>query len=220
MQQNFTGVTSVDNALASIPSSRRFDTTFYDMSIAIASGVTTSTWWPGHPEWTFTSIETWPSTCGAYTIPGIFNNPKFQNITTLPLLGPSSITFSSYTPTKHISDDRNGYLEHRFGSLAAFIDYGNNKLTTGLVSGVSYSFTTAGFAGRFKPSLHSGRIGRQCGEVLRFHAGPAMSLSPKQMLAAENAASQALGRPRSVCVQSAFREREKEMRRKGFKPGF
>ena len=220
MQQNFTGVTAVDNALASIPSSRRFDTTFYDMSIAIASGVTTSTWWPGHPEWTFTSIETWPSTCGAYTIPGIFNNPKFRNITTLPLLGPSSITFSSYTPTTISATTGTVTWNTTSGSLAAFIDYGNNKLTTGLVSGVSYSYTTAGLLVVSNPSYTAVASG---GSVVRSSVStlaPAISLSPKLMLESANASSQALGRPRSVCVQSAFKDREKEMRRKGFKPGF
>jgi hypothetical protein len=47
-----------------------------------------------------------------------------------------------------------------------------------------------------------------------------MYQSPKQMLAAANVLSQAEGKPVEVCVHSAFLEREKELRRKGFKPGF
>ena len=50
--------------------------------------------------------------------------------------------------------------------------------------------------------------------------GPPMYQSPKQMLAAANVLSQAEGKPVEVCVHSAFLEREKELRRKGFKPGF
>jgi hypothetical protein len=50
--------------------------------------------------------------------------------------------------------------------------------------------------------------------------GQAMYQSPKLMLDAANVLSQAEGKPREVCVHSAFLEREKELRRKGFKPGF
>ena len=44
--------------------------------------------------------------------------------------------------------------------------------------------------------------------------------SPKQMLAAANRKAQADGKPRGICVHSAFTEKEKELRQKGFKPGF
>ena len=47
-----------------------------------------------------------------------------------------------------------------------------------------------------------------------------MYQSPKLMLDAANVQSQADGTPHSVCVHSAFLEREKELRKKGFKPGF
>jgi hypothetical protein len=219
MQQNSIGISSVTSALASLPSNTRtFDSTFYDMSIAIASGITTSTRWPGHPEWTYSiasGVDTLAGSCGSIMLPGLFSQ-NTSTLTTLPALGPWSVGFSSFhsSPTGTITWTAASSLK------AAFIDGGNNRLATNITSGSSNTYSNDGYLLVSNPSGGSVSSG---GSVVRSSVStlaPAMSLSPKQMLAAENAVSQALGRPRSVCVQSAFREREKEMRRKGFKPGF
>lgn len=223
MQQNFIGITSVNSALTATGSSRTFASTFYDMSIAIASGMTTTTWWTGYPEWTFSvasGIETWPNTCGSYSIPGIFQK-ALLNPTTVSALDPWSIRFSTYEPLSQPSLTGSvKWTEASSAQKAALIDFGADILYTNLASGVTYSYTTTGLLAVSNPSdvyLGSG------GSVVRTSVSmlaPAMSLSPKQMLAAANSASQSPGRPHSVCVQSALKDREKEMRRKGFKPGF
>jgi len=219
MQQNSIGITSVNSALTTIPSNTRtFESTFYDMSIAVGSGMTTTTRWTGHPEWTFSvasGIDTWAASCGSIMLPGLFSQ-NTSTLTTLPALGPWSVGFSSFhsSPTGTITWTAASTLK------AAFIDGGNNRLSTNIVSGSSNTYSNDGYLLVSNPS---GGSVSSAGSVVRSSVStlaPAMSLSPKEMLAAANAASQALDRPRSVCVQSAFKEREKERRRKGFKPGF
>jgi hypothetical protein len=218
MQQNSIGITSVNSALATIPSSRTFETTFYDMSIAIGSGMMTMTRWTGHPEWTYSvasGIDTWAVSCGSIMLPGLFSQ-NTSTLTTLPSLGPWSVGFSAFhsSPTGTITWTAASSLK------AAFIDGGNDRLSTNIVSGSSNTYSNDGYLLVSNPSGGSVSSG---GSVVRSSVStvaPDMPLSPKQMLEAANAASQALGRPRSVCVQSAFKDREKEMRRKGFKPGF
>lgn len=228
MQQNSIGITSVNSALVTIPSlsSRTFETTFYDLSIAIASGMTTSTWWTGHQEWTYSlasGIDTRAGSCGTFPLPlpGLFVSSN-QNMTALPALGPWSVVFSSHTPT--LVSSTSGTVKWTASSSppekAALIDGGNNRLLTYIASGSSYTYNSRGYLIVSNPS--SGSLGSG-GSVARTSVStlvPARYQSPKQSLEAANAAFQAQGRPRSICVQSAFKEREKEMRRKGFKPGF
>ncbi|NTW58333.1 MAG: hypothetical protein HGA43_04115, partial [Nitrospirae bacterium] len=225
MQQNSIGITSVNSALATIPSSRTFETTFYDMSIAIGSGMTTMTRWTGHPEWTYSvasGIDTRSTSCGTFplSMPGLFVSGNQNPTVALPALGPWSVGFSWYTPLSLPSGTVTWTAPPASPEKAAFIDDGTDRLLTNIVSGSSYTYSIEGYLVVSNPSDLSVGSG---GSVVRSSVStlaPAMSLSPKEMLEAANAASQALGRPRSVCVQSAFKDREKEMRRKGFKPGF
>jgi hypothetical protein len=223
MQQNSTGITSVTSALAAVPTSKTFADTFYDMSIAIASGMTTSTWWAGHPEWTFSvasGIETWPNTCGSYSIPGIFQMAPI-NRPTVSALGPWSVGFNTYEPLSLPSVTGSvRWTAVSSAQKAALIDFGADLLYANLVSGFTYNYTTAGLLVVSNPSDASLGSGGGVVSTAPSTLAPAMSSSLKQMLEAANAASQAQGKPRGICVQSAFKEREKEMRRKGFKPGF
>jgi hypothetical protein len=190
------------------------------MSIAIGSGMTTTTRWTGNPEWTYSvasGIDTWAVSCGTFPLQPHGPFAGNQNLTSLPSLGPWSVGFSWYSSS---SGTVSWTAVSSPPEKAAFIDGGSDRLLTNIVSGSSNTYSTAGYL--IVSNLSDGSIGSG-GSVVRTSVStlaPAMSLSPKQRLAAANAASQALGRPRSVCVQSAFKDREKEMRRKGFKPGF
>jgi len=218
MTQTSVGITSVNQALSAAPSVRTFESTFYDLSIAIASGQTTTAWWPGHPEWTYSSIETWPNTCEGYPIPGIFNE---QNFTTLPALGPWSIAFSSYTPTTISATTGTITWTAAPGPLeAAFIDYGHSTLTTSLVSGVSYSYDKAGLLIVSNPSGGAVTSGGTVVRTAISVSGSETYTLPSQMLNAANWKAQEDGKPRGICVHSVFTEREKELRQKGFRPGF
>jgi hypothetical protein len=219
MQQNAIGITSVERALLASGSTRTtFDGIFYDMSIAIGSGMKTTTPWTDHPEWTYSfasGIDTWAGSCGSIMLPGLFSQST-STLTTLPALGPWSVGFSSFhsSPTGTIAWTAASSLK------AAFIDGGNNRLSTDIVSGSSNTYSNDGYLLVSNPSGGSASSG---GSVVRSSVSaltPSLSLSVKQMIDSANSASRALGRPRSVCVQSAFKDREREMRRKGFKPGF
>ena len=221
MTTTSTGITSVNQALAALPSSRTFTSTFNDLSIAIGSGIATPPWWKGHPEWTYSFIETWASTCDTISLPGLFGRTdnNSQNPTTLPALGPWSIGFSWYTPVSGTTGTVT-WTASSPSQEAAFIDWGTNTLSANIASGSSNTFNTNGLLIVRNPS--SGSFGTG-GGVLRtapLAIGPAIYQSPKMMLDAANVQSQAEGRPHNVCVHSALLEREKELRMKGFKPGF
>ncbi|NTX00137.1 MAG: hypothetical protein HGB35_09510, partial [Geobacteraceae bacterium] len=145
MQQNSIGITSVNSALTATGSTRTFASTFYDMSIAIGSGMTTTTWWTGYPEWTFSvasGIETWPNTCESYSIPGIFQTAPL-NPDTVSALDPWSIRFSTYAPLSPPTGSVK-WTEASSTQKAALIDSGADILYTNLASAETYSYTTNG----------------------------------------------------------------------------
>jgi len=219
MTTTSTGITSVNQALAATFPGKTFDGTFNDLSIAILLGTLTL---PGHLEWSYTSIDTAP---GIYsngtvtvTLPGLLPSTNL-NPTTLPALGPWSIGFSWYAPLS-LPTGTVTWTAASASQKATFIDDGGGTITTNITSGASYSYTTNGILIVTNPSNGSASSGGGVVSSAPSAMGPAMYQSPKQMLAAANVLSQAEGKPRSVCVHSAFTEREKEMRKKGFKPGF
>jgi hypothetical protein len=213
------GITSVDEVLAAaFPGmNKTFDSTFNDLSIAIYSGSTPT--WLDHPEWSYTAINTAPSTSGGITLPGLLVTGN-HNPTTLPALGPWSIGFSWYEPLSQPTPTGGTVTWTASVPEATFIDYGGGTITTNITSGASYTYTTKGILIVTNPSSGSASSGGNVVRTAPLAMGPSIYHSPKQMLAAANVLSQAEGKPVEVCVHSAFLEREKELRRKGFKPGF
>jgi len=223
MQQNSTGITSVNSALTTTFVSKTFDIAFKDMSIAILSGNTMN--WGGHPEWSYTSINTIPGTYSygisnaeTATLPGLFPiaNTSNRNVSTLPALPIWSVGFYMYDP---FISPPNGSIKWTASGVetAALIDGGNTILYAGITSGTTYPFDTAGFL------IVSNSSGTAHGSVVYgspSSVGSPVRLTPKQILSAANVHAIERGKSQDICVQSYFAEQEKELRAKGIRPGF
>ena len=222
MQQNSIGITSVNSALTTTFPLKTFDNTFKDLSIAIISGNTIT--WDLHPEWSYTSIDT---SAGTYlygisnaefaTLPGLFPiaNTSNRNLSTLPALPIYSVGYYMY---EQITPPNGSVTWTASGAeTASFIDGGNSILHTGITSGVTYSYSTAGFL------IVSNTSGTAQGSVVYTAPsffGSSAPLTPKQILSAANLHASQHGKPQDICVQSYFTAQEQQLRQKGIRPAF
>ncbi|MEW6720192.1 MAG: Ig-like domain-containing protein, partial [Thermodesulfobacteriota bacterium] len=87
------GIESVDQYLQA-NHGITFAEVFRNWSIAVLSGTTLT--WPGHPEWSYTTIDTWPGMHGGIFLPGFFTS-SYENVVSPTALPPWSIGLYKYT---------------------------------------------------------------------------------------------------------------------------
>lgn len=230
LDQNSTGITSVAAALTALGYPRNFDETFRDLSIAVFSGSTYT--WPGHPEWSYKSIDTWPGNHGEYVLPGLFPASR-QNVDSLAPLEAYSMNFYRYSPSGSITWTTAGGFNY-----ASFVDSGASAIAFDMTSGTPYAFTTYGYLIEQQTEGSSADGGTVASSSvvlnpvkladveLRSSLRQAAVKLPQQILAEvnENPVVKKLvamrGKKYPVRMDSFFVEQEKELRKTGARPSF
>lgn len=233
LDQNSTGITSVNAALTAMGYSKNFADTFRDMSIAVFSGDTKT--WPGHAEWSYTSIDTWPGVHDGYKLPGLFPLSR-QNVTGLPLLEAYSMDFFQYSPTAdpvhHVT-----WTQAGANNYASFVNNALPEITFTMTSGTSYDYTARGYLIEQQLDGTSGGGTVSYSSIVQNPAKLADSeisasmetrvpTSSRQILSEANnnpivkrfVAQK--GKKFRVHMDSFFRERERELRNSGARPSF
>jgi hypothetical protein len=161
LHNNFTGMSSVDDALKSINYGKDFTATFQDWAMANYFGNGTTISAPANnPEWSYISINTWPGTNNNQNIilPGLLLtinstnltsiNQSSINSTSLSSLKPWSLGYYSYTPAQGASS---GTVTWRPGTSitnASFIN-GNptaiSPYTLNMLPNTFYQFQNTGY---------------------------------------------------------------------------
>lgn len=215
LHNGLTGIASVNSALTAAAYPKDFTGTFRDWAMANYYGNGTTVPVPaGHPEWSYTSINTWPGTYDGMPIPGLFPASR-QNATTLQPLDPWSLGFYSYTPVTPPAGSIT-WTPTAVTEKGAFVDAGSSAATFDMTSGTIYSFTGTGYL------------------VVQNPAGSATSgstvvradMSPAQVLAAANASPYVLaraamgGKPQRVDIGPSLRDRAKGPGFQGITPQF
>ena len=247
LHNNQSGMNSVNAALTTIGYSKDFTGTFRDWAVANAFGDgTTLAVPPGHPEWSYTSINTWP---GAHTfnngqntvnLPGLFPT---TNATSLVSLKPWSISYNSYIPAAGSTSGTVTWKPNSSLTSASFID-GNQAgptVTLNMTPNLAITFQTIGYLiNSFTPP--SPFPASPAGDTVTHTAVTSVAASvssitttadaskpprtPSEVLAAMNASPvvrsyvQETGKPHRAYVDSWFKEKEKELRAQGIRPPF
>jgi hypothetical protein len=230
LDQNSTGITSVNAALTALGYSKNFNETFRDLSIAVFSGSTYT--WPGHPEWSYVSIDTWPGSHGEYDLPGLFPDSR-QNVNSLAPLEAYSMNFYRYSPTGSITWTSAGDFNY-----ASFVDSGASAIAFDMTSDTPYAFTTYGYLIEQQTEGSSASGGTvvsssimlnplKLADVELVHSLKQLSpKSPRQILAEVNDSPVVKklvamkGKKYPVRMDSFFVEQEKELRKTGVRPSF
>ncbi|AJE02257.1 hypothetical protein [Geobacter pickeringii] len=225
LQNSQTGIASVNAALAASGSSLDFATIFRNWTIANTSGNAVT--WAGHPEWSYTSIDTHKGTFNGVYLPGLLDRATL-NATTLSALGPWSVGYYAYTTTQPTGTVT--WTPKGTGEKASFINSGANggagALTYDLAANAATSFTTNGYLIDQNPVGSATTTGDTVVHTSLAAAASVEPAAPAQILAAANAhplvrsMSAQSGKPQHVCVDSYFREREKALRSQGIRPAF
>jgi hypothetical protein len=207
-----TGIASVDAALTGIDPGK-FYGTFRDWTIANAFGNIPPL---GHQEWSYTSLAGWH---GLYLeAPGSIA----WNTQTLSALARWSAGYYAYAPNP------NGTItwNRPAGSpdTASLIDTGGSanagswKVTDPLTAGTTYSYTRNGYLVNQNPA---GSSGGGDGVINK-----ALAVTPRQLLKTAGRNPLLLnhyrrtGTPTHICVDSYFRDKERELRAGGARPHF
>ena len=231
LDQNSTGITSVNAALTALGYPKNFNETFRDLSIAVFSGSTYS--WPGHPEWSYTSIDTWPGSHGDYILDdGLFPASR-QNVASLAPLEEFSMNYYQYSPSGSITWTSAGTYNR-----ASFVDSGASAISFDMTSGTPYAFTGYGYLIEQQTEGSSASGGTVASssivlnslkladvELIQSLKRPS-PMSPRQILAEINDSPVVKklvamrGRKYPVRIDSFFVEQEKELRKTGIRPSF
>lgn len=235
LHNNQTGTAEVNTALTAIGSSKDFTAIFRDWAIALYTGNGTTVAKPaGHPEWAYTSIDTWPGTHNGVPLPGLFPASR-QNNTTLAALAAWGLGFYSYTPASGTTGMVK-WTPAGTNDKAHFIDAGSGSVTD-MVAGTTYSFTTEGYLVAENPAGSASGIPTVTHTAIETAGGSTavgtaetqvsgQVKSARQLLAAMNndpvvrAQVAATGKPVRVCIDASLREREKALRAQGIRPPF
>jgi hypothetical protein len=245
MENNATGIASVNAALASIPGNTKdFTAVFRDWAVANFFGNGSTVAPPqGHPEWSYTSINTWPDTYsfdnGSFrvTLPGLFPSSR-RNVTALRKLSPWGLSYYSYTPEN--SGKTTGVVSWNFDSLlyaSSFIDADPAGLTLTFTAmpGGPYTFTSTGYLIVSLPSS-DGSASSGGTAIQTDFASPGKGASigpegpapgtPREILSSIDRSPsvrrfvQETGKPRPVHADSFFFGMERTLRTKGLRPPF
>lgn len=217
LENGQTGIASVNGALAAAGYPWDFTGVFRNWAVANASGRALT--WQGHPEWSYTSVDTRSGSFGGVSLPGLLNRAP-QNVATLPALDPWSVGYYAYTPGSATTGTVS-WNPATGAERASLYDAGAGMVTYDLTAGVSTSFTTRGYLIVQNPSGSDSATGATV--VRTAQDSPA---TPAELLAAMEASplvrsmSVQTGQPQHVCVDSALKEREKILRAAGTRPAF
>jgi hypothetical protein len=227
LRNSQTGIGSVSAALTSAGYPRDFAGTFRDWGVANYSGNAVA--WPGHPEWSYVSVNTWPGTYGDVTLPGLFPLSR-QNTSLLPVLGPWSVNYFTYTPGSPPA----GTVQWTPAAPAergSFVDSGSSSLVFDMTAGTSYGFTTRGYLITQNPSgtASGGNATVARHELAANDAAPSAGVSPvaaqpvfREAIASGVVAEQSVsaGVQPGVSRLELLREREAALRASGARPPF
>jgi len=232
LKHEFTGIASVNDALAKAGYDKKFPEIFRDLSVAVFSGQ--KFYWD-RPEWSYLNIDTWPGVQGGYALPGLFPSSR-HNVTKLPSLEAYSMNFYQYEET-FAPDHTVTWTQADANNYASFVDGGIRKITFSMVSGTAYPYTKLGYLIEQQLDGSSGGGTVVFSSVVQNPAKLAAAeisisletLVPKssqQILAKANenpivkrfVAQQ--GKKYRVDMASFFREKERELRRSGARPSF
>ncbi len=234
MDQNSTGITSVNAALTAAGYGKNFTETFRDLSIAVYSGDTKT--WPGHAEWSYTSIDTWPGDHDGYTLPGLFPVSR-QNISKLAALQAYSMNFYWYSPSTP-PDGTVTWTQANAYNNASLVDSGASDITFDLISGAPNNYTTYGYLIEQQTggsSVSGGTVTYSsvvqnplmlADVELSAMVEGRIPKSSRQILAEANESPTVnrffaqKGKKFRIHMDSFFREREKELRKSGARPSF
>lgn len=215
-----TGIASVDAALADVGYGKDFGGVFRDWAVANYSGNAIS--WPGHPEWSYTTINTWPGRYpvgGGYEIglPGMFGQPGWTDCTALQDLLQWSVDYYLYTPVSGTT----GSVTWTAANPSGWASLGDNTaLSYGLVSGNPSSYAGAGYLVVANPSGDNNSAGDGVAYA-SLHPAPATAadmLAGARRNATVARIVAATGRPVSVCVHPFLREKVRPVSRRGIRP--
>jgi len=161
LHNKLSGMNSVNEALSTVGYSRNFSGTFRDWAVAnyFGDGITTVTVPPGHPEWSYLSINTWPGTVNSQNVnlPGLFltaNSSNRSNLnqssineSSLTSLKPWSLSYYSYTPASGSTNGTVTWATNSSLTSASFIN-GNpagTSATLNMTSNIAFPFQTIGY---------------------------------------------------------------------------
>jgi len=161
LHNNLSGMNSVNAALSAVGYPRDFTGTFRDWAMAnyFGDGITTVTVPPGHPEWSYVSINTWPGKVNSHDVnlPGLFLtanssnrsnlNQSSINALNLASLKPWSLGYYSYTPAAGSANGTVTWKPNSSLTSASFID-GNpagTSVTLDMTSNMAFPFQTIGY---------------------------------------------------------------------------
>lgn len=232
LDQNSTGITSVNAALSAAGYGNNFSGTFRDLSIAVFSG---NRIWPGHDEWSYASIDTGPGVHDGLSLPGLFSSSSL-GVTSLPMLGAYSMNFYQYSATA-VPDHTVTWTQAGANNFASFIRDDIPDITFTMTSGVAYVYSSHGYVIEQQLEGSSGGGTVVYSSVVRNAAKLAdteiltslESITPKssrQLLSRINESPVAKrfvsqkGKKFRIHMDSFFREREKELRKSGARPSF
>lgn len=197
-----TGIASVNAALTDVAYGKDFGGVFRDWAVANYSGNALS--WPGHPEWSYTTVNTWPGVYpvgGGYGIEllGMFGYLGWTNVSVLYGLDPWSVDYYLYTPLS----GNTGSVTWTRANPSGWASLGDNAvLSFGLTSGSPYSYTGAGYLVVANPSGDN----NSAGDGVTYASRRPRPATVAEMLAetGRNATVQRLvamtGRPFPVCI--------------------
>ncbi|MDD2336623.1 MAG: hypothetical protein PHD01_08585 [Geobacteraceae bacterium] len=234
MDQSSTGITSVNAALTAAGYGKNFTETFRDLSIAVYSGDTKT--WPGHAEWSYTSIDTWPGDHDNYTLPGLFPVSR-QNISDLATLQAYSMNFYQYTPATPPYGTVTWTQANAYND-ASFVDSGASDITFDLISGAPNNYTAYGYLIEQQTGGSSASGGTVTySSVVQNPLMPAdvelsaivegrIPKSSRQILSEANESPivnrfvAQKGKKYRIHMDSFFRDRERALRNSGARPSF
>jgi hypothetical protein len=216
LQDTGTGISSVEAALSAIGYGKDFVGVFRDWAVANYSGNALS--WSGHPEWSYTTINTWP---GVYPIgdgvsielDGMFGYVDWTNVTSLHGLGPWSVDYYLYTPLS----GGTGSVTWTRGASNAFgrASLGDNAtLVPDMVSGTPYAYTGAGYLVDINPTGNDYTASGDSVAYASLMPGTATAREILEATGRDPAVRRLVamtGRPFPVCVHPFFQEKVRRL---------
>ncbi|MRR54548.1 MAG: hypothetical protein EG822_08565 [Deltaproteobacteria bacterium] len=232
LDQNSTGITSVNSALSAAKYSKNFSETFRDLSIAVFSG---NRAWLGHTEWSYTSIDTGPGVRDGFSFPGLFPGGS-SGVTSLPVLGAYSMGFYLYSATA-APNHTVTWTQAGANNYASFIRDDIPDITFTMNSGQAYDYVSLGYVIEQQLEGSSGggtvvssSVVRNAAKLADTEISAALESgtprSSRQILSGINESSvvkrfvSQKGKKFRIHMDSFFREREKELRKSGARPAF
>lgn len=234
LHNNDTGITEVNTALAAAGTGKTFTSAFRDWALALYFGNGTTVTAPaGHPEWTYTSINTWPGIYNTIRLPGLFTSTNPTSLTALQAWG---LGFASFTPVSGTAGTVT-WTPATANEKAWLVDAGGGQVID-LTAGVPAPYTTKGYliaqnlagsaAGSGASVTRTALVPVATPALAAAAAEPAVNTvrTAREVLAAVNgnpqlqAQVQETGRPLHVCIDASLHQQEQELRNQGIRPAF